>query len=164
MRLTPIWCYQLPTCGREARKELFTNWWGRGTKGSQSIRSSKSEKVARQSCLIALLTASPEKVIVDCYKGHSQCHLSPSDKKLVGCNMCTTLLTLKILKLANNLNSSLQEKMANNLRHFLLREACPFKNGWIFGKVPSDRWPPPPHFWKIMLRIFSKIHHRSTLL
>ena len=78
----------------------------------------ENEKVARQSSLIALLTASPEKVIVDCYKGHSQCHLSPSDKKLGGCNMCTTLVTLKILKPANNLNTSLCQQFSNNLRHF----------------------------------------------
>ena len=48
--------------------------------------------------------------------------------------------------------------------YFQLREASPVQNGWIFGKVPNGRWPPLPHFWKIMLQIFSKIHDRSTPL
>ena len=44
-----------------------------------------------------------------------------------------------------------------------LREADPFQNGWIFGKVPNGLWPPPPHFRKVMLQIFSEIHDRSIV-
>ena len=43
-----------------------------------------------------------------------------------------------------------------------LRDAYPFQNGWIFGKVPNGLWP-PPHFRKVMLQIFSEIHDRSIV-
>ena len=42
------------------------------------------------------------------------------------------------------------------VRSHLLRDADPFQNGWIFGKVPNGLCPPPPHFRKIILRIFYK--------
>ena len=35
-----------------------------------------------------------------------------------------------------------------------LRDAFPFQNRWIFGKVPNSLWPPPPHFRKVILQIF----------
>ena len=34
----------------------------------------------------------------------------------------------------------------------VLREASPYQNGWIFGKVPNGLWPPSPHFRKVKLR------------
>ena len=30
-----------------------------------------------------------------------------------------------------------------NVKNSCLREASPFQNGWIFGKVPNGLWPPP---------------------
>ena len=44
-----------------------------------------------------------------------------------------------------------------------VRDGWPNQNGWIFGKVPNDLWPPPPHFRKIMLRFFSGIHDRRSV-
>ena len=35
-----------------------------------------------------------------------------------------------------------------------LREGSRYQMGWIFGKIPNSLWPPPPHFWKIILPIF----------
>ena len=43
------------------------------------------------------------------------------------------------------------------------READPIQNGWIFGKVPNDLWPPPPHFRKIMLNFFRKTSKKSLI-
>ena len=36
-----------------------------------------------------------------------------------------------------------------------LREADPFQNGWIFGKVPNGLWPPPLTFGKLCCKFFS---------
>ena len=45
-----------------------------------------------------------------------------------------------------------------------VRDAFPFQNGWIFGKVPNGLGPPaPPHFRKVVLQIFSEIHDRSIV-
>ena len=35
----------------------------------------------------------------------------------------------------------------------MIRDGWPHQNGWILGKIPNGLWPPPPHFWKIILRI-----------
>ena len=37
-----------------------------------------------------------------------------------------------------------------------LREACPFQNGWIFGKVPNGSWPLPLIFGKSCCGFFPK--------
>ena len=34
-----------------------------------------------------------------------------------------------------------------------LRDGWHHQNGWKNGKIPNGRWPPPPHFRKIILRI-----------
>ena len=50
----------------------------------------------------------------------------------------------------------------NSVSDVSLRDAFPFPNGWIFGKVPNGLWP-PPHFRKVMLQFFSEIHDRSIV-
>ena len=44
----------------------------------------------------------------------------------------------------------------------MIRDAFPFQNRWIFGKVPNSLWPPPP-FGKSCCRFVPKIHDQSTL-
>ena len=36
------------------------------------------------------------------------------------------------------------------------RDAYPFQNGWIFGKVPNGLWPPPLIFGKLCCKFFPK--------
>ena len=40
---------------------------------------------------------------------------------------------------------------------FRLRDAFPFQNGWIFGKVPNGLWPPPLIFGKSCCAFRDKI-------
>ena len=50
------------------------------------------------------------------------------------------------------------------IRHFTVRDAFPFQNGWIFGKVPNGLWTPaPPSFSESYVAIFSEIHDRSIV-
>ena len=48
-----------------------------------------------------------------------------------------------------------------------LREACPSKNGWIFGKVPNGLWPPPLIFGKsccgFFIRLYSLKNHTCSI-
>ena len=37
-----------------------------------------------------------------------------------------------------------------------VRDAFPFQNGWIFGKVPNGHWPPPSFFGKLYCKFFLK--------
>ena len=46
--------------------------------------------------------------------------------------LCTTAPPLKVLSVRLHSKS------------YRIREACPYQNGWIFGKVPNGLWIPPP--------------------
>ena len=39
--------------------------------------------------------------------------------------------------------SIITANIIKNIIMILLRDAYPFQNGWIFGKVPNGLWPPP---------------------
>ena len=39
-----------------------------------------------------------------------------------------------------------------------IREASPYQNGWIFGKVPNGLWPPPLIFGKSCCRFFKQLY------
>ena len=74
-----------------AKNTLFTETDGEQARNGHNPseegegRGLKNEKLAHGGSLIALLTTSEgKKVIAACYKGHSQCHPSWGDKKLLG--------------------------------------------------------------------------------
>ena len=76
--------------GSVAKNTLFTETDGEQARNGHNPSEGgggglKNEKLAHGGSLIALLTRSEgKKVIGACYKGHSQCHPSWSDKKLLG--------------------------------------------------------------------------------
>ena len=72
------------------------------------------------------------------------------------CNVTNKKCRLRVLPLHLALHN-VGHKESSIVCGLAIRDAYPFQNGWIFGKVPNGLWPPAPLiFGKLFCNFFPK--------